>query len=182
MLASALAAPRLTSAQDATPAGGGSRTIACDLPGASGTPAAMESSPAASSPVASPAVEFTPTPAGTVASEGMVVTVRKLAECVNSGNLDVVGALMTLNFIQNHLGVASAADVAAALAATERMRIRLLQSPETYDDGTASILVVYEGFLNTTGAVVAERWYFVVDGEVYKLDRIEPAELPPGFS
>ena len=177
---------RLAAAQDSTPASAGSSAIICDAGAA--TPAAMESSPAASpaamasSPVASPAAEFTPTPAGPDASQGMTTTVRTLAECVNAGDYDAAAALMTDNFIQTVLGVSGADEIPAALEGTERMVIRLLQTPETYDDGTASVIVVYEGFLNDTDSPIAERWFFVPDGGAYKLDRIEPAELPPGIS
>ena len=175
--------PRVATAQDSTPVSNGSSAIICDADtagdevGDAATPAAMESSP-----IASPAAEFTPTPAGPDASQGMTATVRTLAECVNAGDYEAAAALMTDNFMQTVLGVSGADEVPAALEGSERMVIRLLQTPETYDDGTASVIVVYEGFLNDTDSPIAERWFFVQDGGAYKLDRIEPAELPPGLS
>ena len=131
---------------------------------------------------ASPVTEFAPTPAGSEAVAGVTTTVRTIAECANTGNPAAVVALMTDNFIRDGLGADSRADAESRLSGLERMTIRLLQTPETYADGSASIIVVYDGFLNQTGAVVAERWYFVVEDGVYKLDHIEPAELPPGIS
>jgi hypothetical protein len=170
-------------AQDATPAAGGSRTISCavDLMG-SGSAGDAAATPDSAPAVASPAAEMVATPAGSEASGGMTRTVRTIAECLSGGDFAGAAALMTDNFILNVIGAASAEEIETALAGAERLRIRLLLTPETYDDGTASVVVVYEGFVNTTGSVVAERWYFVVVDGVYKVDRVEPAELPPGIS
>ena len=182
LTAGMVAGPRLTVAQDATPPG--SRVITCAPAGDMGTPAGTPvGTPAGTPPmVASPAPEFTPTPAGSEAVEGMTTTVRTIAECVNAGDFASVLLLMTDNFIREGLGADSRADAESRLSALQRMTIRLLQTPETYDDGTSSVIVVYVGFLNETGSPVAERWYFVVEDGIYKLDRIEPAELPPGIS
>jgi hypothetical protein len=180
LVAAIVAGPRWTMAQNATPSG--SRTITCSVE--SGTPVGSPEATPAGTPAmaASPAAEFTPTPAGSEAVSGLTTSVRTIAECANSGNFAAVVALMTDNFIRDHLGASSRADAESRLSALQRMTIRLMQTPETYDDGTASIIVVYVGFLNETGSPVAERWYFVVEDGVYKLDRIEPAELPPGIS
>jgi hypothetical protein len=175
--------PRLAAAQDATPAGATPSTDACVVPPA-GTPDAEGATPAAmeTDAQASPAAEIVPTPAGSDASDGMIATVRTLAECVNAGDYAAAAALLTDNFIETVLGVSGADEAAGALEGAGRMRIRIFQTPEQYDDGTASVLVVYEGFLSPTDGPVAERWFFVQVGGVYKVDRIEPAELPPGFS
>jgi hypothetical protein len=183
-LAVTLASGRGVLAQEGTPAAG-SRTISCSAAATEAAVPAEEMATAGAgeaTAAASPAAELVGTPAPGEPTTAMTRTVRTIATCVNAGDFEGAAALMTDNFIQNVAGAASAADLASALAGVERMRIRLLSSPEVYDDGTASTVVSYEGFLNRTGAVVAERWFFVVDGGVYKVDRLEPAELPPGIA
>ena len=88
---------------------------------------------------ASPVTEFAPTPAGSEAVAGVTTTVRTIAECANTGNPAAVVALMTDNFIRDGLGADSRADAESRLSGLERMTIRLLQTPETYADGSASM-------------------------------------------
>jgi uncharacterized cupredoxin-like copper-binding protein len=179
-------------AQEATPV---ASCVAPELP--PGTPTPMEEAPAAedegeehdhaATPGAeeeeAPVGEMTlpvGTPADAETAAAVTAAIQNLIACIDSGEYLKAGALATTNFIQNFLGVPTVYDVPSTFEGVGPFEVRSLDNAQTYDDGSVSIDFVYGGFGNGPGGISSERWFFVEEDGLLKLDNILPISLPEG--
>lgn len=191
--AAGLPAEFSVTAQEATPA---ASCIAPELP--PGTPTPMEeTSPDTTEGeehdhAATPGAEETEdtateepalpvgTPADAATTEAVTAAINNLIACVNNGEYLKTGALATTRFIQEFLGVPTVYDVPATFEGAAPFEVRGLDNVQTYDDGSVSIDFVYGGFYNGPGGLSSERWFFVEEEGILKVDNILFIPLPEG--
>jgi hypothetical protein len=180
---------RTVVAQDGTPAGA---CVAPELP--PGTPTPMEEdSPEAATEGEDHDHEATPegeesdelalpvgTPADAAVTEAVTAAIENLIACINSGDYLAAGALATEPFIQEFLGVPTVYDVPSTFEGAAPIEVRLLENVQTYADGVASVDFVYTGLGNGPGGLASERWFFVEEDGLLKLDNILFIPLPEG--
>lgn len=182
------------SAQDGTPVA--AECVAPELP--PGTPTPMEASPEAAEeteememPEGTPEGEEAPEsegppamPEGVAADEAATAAatagLENLVGCLNSGMYLEVGALMTDSFITDFIGVPTVYDVPSTFEDAQALELMSAGNVLAYDDGSVSVDIVFTGFFGGPGAIGSERWFFVVDGDTYRIANITPNPVPAG--
>jgi uncharacterized cupredoxin-like copper-binding protein len=172
-------------AQDASPAAG--ECVAPELP--PGTPTPMEDEAASPEAEAAeegdgeegpqpPAAPENGTPADEATAAAVIAATENAVNCLNGGNYLGVAALITQSFIETFLGVPTAYDVPATFEGAGPMDVLQIANAQTYEDGHVSVDYVYAGFFNAPTAITSERWFYVEEDGIYKLDNITPIALP----
>jgi hypothetical protein len=169
-------------AQDATPV---VECVAPELPPGTPTPVEDGSPVAVEEEPAPEAVDEERTniegPARPEQVELAQAGLDNLLACIASGNLDGVAALMTPNLIQWLTGTDNPHNVPLMMQGMEPMRIVATGEPVGDQDHRIGLHIVFGGFFNVPGALTSERWYFVRDGDHWKVDEIVAAPAPEGF-
>ncbi len=119
-------------------------------------------------------------PADEATAAATIAGVENLIACINTGDYVGLSALMTESFIHTVLGVPSAADVPASFEGAVPLEVVSLDNVLTYEDGSASVDIVFTGFFNGPGGISAERWFIVEDGGFFKINIITPIAMPEG--
>ena len=163
----------VATAQDATPAAMAA-CVAPELPPGTPTPmdmASPEAMPPMMEPMASPAaeVERVGNPANEQVAAEATAAVENIVACLNSGNLEGTVALMTDNYIMSSFGTGNPYDVVGFLEGFSFQNFTT-GAVYAYDDGSVSVDVQYN---ESQYQVTGERWFFVQDGEYWKLDADE---------
>ena len=151
-------------AAQATPA-----TADCVAPAAAPMAAAM----------ASPAAAAVATPGDAALGDAAAQAAANVVACWNAGNLDAFTALVTPNFLMQQFGAKDAAAAKTQLGEmgpAPQIAIVGTSNPATYDDGRASLDVIYTfGTYQYTNA----RWVMVKDGDQLLLDSEQPLRPQP---
>jgi len=169
-------------AQDASPMA--SPAAECDAPALPpGTPTPQEmASPEAmagmdmASPEAEEATEEATaeeedsgTPAEGADADEITATAENLIACINGGDYEGAVALMTENFMMSTFGTANPYDAVVMLEGFQ-LSDATVSDPYTYEDGSVSADITYMG---SQYQLTGETWYFVQDGEYWKIDSQE---------
>ena len=174
-----------TVAQDASPVA--ADCVAPELP--PGTPTPLEASPIAGpegegEEGAPPAAPENGVPADEATSEIYIAAIQNLVNCLNSGDYLGVAALSTESFRVNFLAGSNPYDTPIVFEDAEQLDVLNATNVLTYADGSASVDFTYGGFFAGPTAISAERWYFVQEDGVVKINNITPiavsADVLPG--
>jgi hypothetical protein len=158
--------------------------VAPDLP--PGTPTPPEASPAAGaeseegeggSPPSAPA---NGAPADEATTQAVIAAAQNTINCINGGDYLGVAALITQSFQEDFLGFTNPYDVPIAFEDAGPMEVIRIDNVQIYEDGTVSVDYVYGGFIGAPTSVTSERWFFVQEDGIYKVDNILPNALPEG--
>ena len=121
------------------------------------------------------------TPAASAEAEAAEAALENLFNCINAGDYLAVAALLTENFIRNFIDVPTPYDVPATFEDVQPVAVRSLGNAQTYADGRVSVDAVYTGLFGGPGALASDRWFFVEEDGVYKLDNVQfGVPLPEG--
>jgi uncharacterized cupredoxin-like copper-binding protein len=178
LLAAGVAGAGTVAAQDATPTAA-AECVAPDLPpGAPTSEEEMMATPEAhdmtdmASPVAEEEAGAVETPVGTMAegetAEEILQAANNVFACIAGGDFEGLAALMTPEFMMSTFGTDNPYDVAMFMQGTEWSEFSA-SNPMTYEDGSVSADVEY---MSSDYQLSHERWYFVQDGEHWKINRL----------
>jgi uncharacterized cupredoxin-like copper-binding protein len=172
------------SAQDASPAAGGTPMGGCVAP------ELPPGTPTAASPVAGEGEEgmdmeaeappVAEGPASRNIAEMGQAALDNIVSCLNSGNWAGAAALMTPNMLMFAGGSDNPYDVVASFEAEPPapMDVVNVSDPIIDTNNRIGMTVVFSGLFNGPGVQAAEKWYFVREGDHLKLDEIVPTQLP----
>jgi plastocyanin len=185
----AVSGPGATLAQDATPV---AECTAPELPPGEptpmdeGSPVAEEASPVAEGEDAAPPAEeeepfVAEGPVRPVTLEAAQAGLENLVACLAAGEHLKAAALLTPDFVAYLTGTGNPYDVPLTLEAAGTPRIVAMGEAVGDQDHRIGLHVVLGDFFNPPGTLVSERWYFVQDGDFWKLDEAVPVPTPEGF-
>ena len=119
------------------------------------------------------------TPGDPALGDAAAQAAANVVACWNAGNLDAFTALVTPNFLMQQFGAKDAAAAKTQLGEmgpAPQIAIVGTSNPATYDDGRASLDVIYTfGTYQYTNA----RWVMVKDGDQLLLDSEQPLRPQP---
>ncbi len=118
------------------------------------------------------------TPADAATSNAVSAATANLIACINGGEYQAAAALMSGRFIRDYIDVPTVYDVPATFEGVGPFEVRSLDNVQTYPDGSASIDFVWSGFYAGPNTVVSERWFFVPEDGLLKIDNIIGIPLP----
>ncbi len=160
------------------------------LPGAAGSPVAMEATAeqSAATPMAEAGATATAaetpeplaTPAEASTAQDAIAAATNLANCFNAGNLDAVIALVTPNLLQEQFGasdptaVKAAVDAAKAGGPAPKIAIVSTGDASIYEGGNVSLDLVYmlgdHQYVNARWFMIPADRYLILDHE----ERLSP--------
>lgn len=168
------------SAQDATPEG--TPVAECVAP------ALPPGAPTEASPVADEGMEIEEEEAAPVkegpASRNIAAdaeaAMQNLVNCINTTNWNGVAALMTPNMVMWVTGTDNPYDVVAMFEGDPPAPIEIINVSNSVIDtnNRVGMTIVSSGFYAGPGIQIAEKWYFVRDGDLLKLDEIVTTTMP----
>lgn len=167
-------------AQDATPAGSpGPECVAPALSGDMST-ADMATPEPGSMDMETAAPPVAEGPASRNLAQMGEDALNNLLACFDSGDYEGAAALLTPNMLMFVSGSADPGDTVAAFQAQPPAPMMIANiGPATIDtNNRVGLPLVFGGFFNSPGMQSAEKWYFVKDGDFWKLDEVAPTTIP----
>jgi uncharacterized cupredoxin-like copper-binding protein len=168
-------------AQDATPEGTPvAECVAPELP---------PGTPTAASPVAEEDMDMDMEADAPPVSEGPASrniaqmgedALNNFVTCLNSGDFTGAAALLTPNMAVFIAGTENPYDVVASFEAEPPAPFEVvnISNPIIDTNNRVGLSIVYSGLYNGPGIQSSEKWYFVHDGDILKLDEVVPTTLP----